>query len=241
MARYSKHHIIYTITKRSHTATETSLSTHDVEIPLPAPRNRQRVESEIFRFILLSASEVDSSDQAMERVERLYHQHGGSHIGIVFLIAPTHQGTVAFMTLQIKYADKIQRTYSIALPALTVDSRLLSKMEIPLLPLSAIASLPGILCGFQRQIVSTRSAASRTRVDPLTTLLPYCTINPPMPEHARNVVSDLYSSIPALAKAATTREGKEGIRQYLSDIPSVAGRTVAEDVIDFWRQEFLVE
>lgn len=72
--------------------------------------------------------------------------------------------------------------------------------------------------------------------NPAATLLPYCSTNPPIPEHARNVVSDLCRSIPDVSRLATTQEGQTALRQWLSDAPAVA-----EDIIGFWAQEFIVD
>ena len=74
-------------------------------------------------------------------------------------------------------------------------------------------------------------------INPETALLPYCSNNPPIPEHARNVVSDLYHSIPELSQAATTPAGRQALMEYLTD-PSL---TVAEDVVGFWEQEYIAE
>lgn len=82
---------------------EHSFDMHDVQIPLPPPQGLPQ-RKDYFRLILLSAMEMEVSDKAIERVSRLYHQHGGRDVGIVFLLSPGHAGTVALMNLQARYA-----------------------------------------------------------------------------------------------------------------------------------------
>jgi hypothetical protein len=50
-------------------------------------------------------------------------------------------------------------------------------------------------------------------------------------------VSDVYSNIPYLAQAATTQDGRQDIRRWLSGATS----GIAEDIIGFWEQEFIAE
>lgn len=232
MARYAQAQV--SSQQESDFFSETSFDTHDVQIPLPPPKKHPQ-QRDYFRLILLSATEMESPDTVMERISRLYHQHGGRHVGIVFLLSPGHAGTVAFMNLQARYRSLPSFLHS----ADTIS--LLTKVEMPLLPLSAIASLPAVLTAFQRQLVSTRSAASVPLPTAVSALLPYSTTDPPMPEHARNIVTDICPNIPSLARAATTEDGKQGIREYLSDIMSANGGPVAEDIIAFWDQEYVVD
>jgi hypothetical protein len=107
---------------------------------------------------------------------------------------------------------------------------------MPVIPIPSVSALQQSVSSFQRQLVETRFAV-RPRVNPSTTLLPYCSVNGLIPEHARNVLSDICHSIPELAQAATTRAGQEVLRQWLSE-PSPA---VAEHIIEFWKQEYIVE
>ena len=117
------------------------------------------------------------------------------------------------------------------------SASLLSSFDIPILPLDSVSSLQALLFAFQRQLVQARKEASKPRANPIATLLPFCSTNPPIPEHARNIVSDVYPSIPYLAQAATTQGGQKDIRRWLSG--TVPG--VAEDIIGFWEQEFIAE
>ncbi len=117
-----------------------------------------------------------------------------------------------------------------------ISDSLLSKIEMPILPFSSLSSLPTTLFNFQRQLVATRSTGTALRVNAVTDLLPFCTTNPPMSEHSRNILSDVCNNIPSLAQAATTREGQEGLKQWLED-----AHGAADDVIAFWEQEFIVD
>jgi len=115
-------------------------------------------------------------------------------------------------------------------------SSLLSNFDMPILPLFELDMLQKTLCAFQQQLVNTRQATpSAPQINPLAGLLPYCSTNLPMPEHARNILSDVCQSIPLLAQAATTNDGQQLLRQWL---PSTGE---AEDIIGFWEQEFVVD
>jgi hypothetical protein len=83
------------------TTTEQTLGTHDIAIPLPQPR--QQDQKEFFRIMLLSSVDVHPTANVMGRIERLYHQTGGRHVGIVFLMDHSisrEEGVRALMSLQ---------------------------------------------------------------------------------------------------------------------------------------------
>jgi hypothetical protein len=85
---------------------EQTLQTYDLAIPLP--QYQQGDQQEFFRLILLSSSDLQTPKAEMDRIERLYHQTGGRHVGIVFLLqenAPIGNGTIAFMKLQARLND----------------------------------------------------------------------------------------------------------------------------------------
>lgn len=115
------------------------------------------------------------------------------------------------------------------------SSLLSSNIEMPILPLSTVSSLIQTISAFHRQLFQSHTYLST--INPATALLPYCTNNPPIPEHARNVLSDICHGIPDLAQAATTTEGRRGLKSWLTE-PSPA---VAEDIIGFWEQEYVAE
>jgi hypothetical protein len=119
---------------------------------------------------------------------------------------------------------------------LTYINSVLANFEMQILPLFGAELLLKTLMSFQQQLVYSREALDQTqKLKSVTALLPYCSTNPPIPEHLRNVLSDVCHSIPGLAQAATTREGQEGLRQWLPETGE------AEDIIGFWEQEFVVD
>jgi hypothetical protein len=113
---------------------------------------------------------------------------------------------------------------------------LLSTFEIPIIPISSVSGLQQFVSSFQRQLVQARYTL-RPPANPATELLPYCSVSGLIPEHTRNVLSDICHSMPELAQAATTQEGQAVLRQWLAE-PSPA---VVENIIEFWKQEYIVE
>jgi hypothetical protein len=112
-------------------------------------------------------------------------------------------------------------------------TRLLSSsFELPILPISTASSLQPTLYAFHHQLLKSRSVP--VPVDPAT-ILPYCTPCAPLPEHATNVLSDICPSLGDLARAATTKDGQETIRHWLSE------PTQAEEVIGFWLNEYIAD
>jgi hypothetical protein len=108
---------------------------------------------------------------------------------------------------------------------------------MPIIPVSSVSSLQEAISSFQRHLVQSRLAARLPQIKPSTALLPYCSVNGRIPEHARNVLSNKCNSIPELAQAATTRDGQDGLKQWLAE-PSPA---LAGNIIEFWTQEYIVE
>lgn len=58
-----------------------------------------------------------------------------------------------------------------------------------------------------------------------------------MPEHARNILSDILRGIPALAEATSTAAGRERLAQWLHG----SGEGLAGSIIQFWQQEYIVD
>jgi len=104
---------------------------------------------------------------------------------------------------------------------------------MPIIPLSSLSSFQATLFAFQRQLVQHRPSAPMR--NPTTAILPYCTVNPPLPEHSVNVLSDICQGFRDLAMAATTSEGQIEIKKWLSD-PATEKADLA---IDFWLQEYI--
>ncbi|KAL3424812.1 hypothetical protein PVAG01_04093 [Phlyctema vagabunda] len=197
---------------------EKSIGTHDLSIPVPhQPRTPQL--KDWFGLLLLSAVDMQSPLTMMGRIERLCHQKGGQDVGIVFLLTQQSvggSGVASYMDFQ---------------------SRVVRDFDIPIFPLSSISSLQTSLQGLHRQLVQTRCAPVPAPVSPLTALLPFCSTNPPIPEHSRNVLSDIVHSLPELAALATTSDGQERILGWLSG----SSQNTAEDVLEFWAVEFIAD
>ena len=108
---------------------------------------------------------------------------------------------------------------------------------MPIIPLFSLRSLQDTLFKFQRQLIAIKKEIQIPQAKPAITLLPYCSLNPPIPEHPKNLLSDVCHTVGELAQATTTRDGQAYIRNLVSETNSA----VAEDIIGFWEQEFLVE
>ncbi|KAI9730459.1 MAG: hypothetical protein M1818_008154 [Claussenomyces sp. TS43310] len=192
--------------------TEKSLNTHDIAIPLSRPND----EGGFFRLLLLSALDLRASDQAMARIERLYHLNGSRLNGIIFLLngtAPQEESMNAYMSLQANLLN--------------------SSFDIHVLPLFDTSSLSELVFTFHRQLLQNRVIP--TPLQQASRILPYCSANRPLPEHTRHVISDIVPNLKELARAATTEDGQHLIRQWLMGSPAQA-----DDVIDFWLQEYVV-
>ncbi len=106
---------------------------------------------------------------------------------------------------------------------------------MPVIPLWSPLSLQATLFAYQRQLLQRQETPAF--INPATTILPYCTDGPPVPEHTLNVLSDIFRNFKELALAATTADGKEEIRKWLG-APSPQH---AEGVIAFWLQEYVAD
>jgi len=110
---------------------------------------------------------------------------------------------------------------------------------MPVITLFTVSALQDTLIAFQRNLFKTRAARSTLLTNSVESLLPYCSTNPPIPEHSRHVLSDIYHSLPGLAQAATTQDGRQGLRQWLSDASSPP--EVIDEMLGFWEEEFLMD
>ncbi|APA06718.1 predicted protein [Sclerotinia sclerotiorum 1980 UF-70] len=190
---------------------ETTLNTHDLSLPIWPSKGDER---EFFRVLLLSSSDMQSSSNIFARIERLYHQTGGRNVGIIFLLhekQSSDNGTKEYINLQIS---------------------LMSSFEIPILPLPSISQFLEVVQTFQRQLCIVPPFKG---VDAQYELLPFNNVGNAMTEHTRNILSDICHSIPELACTAATAAGQEQLREWLSE----PGAESAEDIIDFWKREYL--
>lgn len=110
----------------------------------------------------------------------------------------------------------------------------LSDLEIPVFLLFNVESLEVTMKAFQKQLGN--SLRSSQRSTSAVTLLPFCSTNPPIPNHARNLLSDISPNIPGLLALVTTREGIEKLTDVLSSFPGLA-----QDIIRFWHSEYVAE
>jgi hypothetical protein len=170
----------------------------------------------------------------MARIERLHHA-GGKNVGIVFLLRKEDSqegGTRDLMNLQAMYEMSIPGL----LETLNKTRSLLSSgIEMHIIPLCSISSLSQTLSTFHQQLF--RSHHPTPTANSVNALLPYCSNTPPISEHARNVLSDICSSVPELAQASTTLDGQKWLKSWLTEQSSVT----ADDVIGFWEQEYIAE
>ncbi|KAI1804089.1 hypothetical protein F4811DRAFT_553266 [Daldinia bambusicola] len=189
---------------------EAKLDTHDVAIPIPNPGGTPH---RVLRAILLLPSDV-GNEGSRNRIRRLSSLNGGQDVVLVFLLEQGHgqaSPMAAFMTLQLDLIN--------------------DELEIPIIPANSVQDVLTNLMAFHRQIsISNRS---RKAVNPVQTLLPYCTEGQLLSEHAVNVVTDLTSSFRDLAEAASTHAGQAKIVEFLG--------SDAASIISFWAKEYLVE
>ncbi|KAK0126481.1 hypothetical protein ONS95_008078 [Cadophora gregata] len=193
---------------------EQSLTTHDLAIPVPNGDG----PLDTFLFLTLSPSDTQPPASALARIQHLYHHTGGRNVGIVFLLnekIAKGNGTIALMDLQVS---------------------IFSTLEMPIIPLFCLSTLQKTLSDFQFQLVQKRRTAVPSPIKSVISLLPYCTNNPPLPEHARNVVSDICYCLGDVARAATTADGQQGLKEWLD----VTLPGAAQDIIDFWEEEIIV-
>jgi hypothetical protein len=77
--------------------------THDLCLPVAVPHMQQGSSNVL--LLLLSETDFQPPNSAMDRIQRLYLQGGTSQIGIVFLLhesSGTSNGLASMMNLQIR-------------------------------------------------------------------------------------------------------------------------------------------
>ncbi|OBT59467.1 hypothetical protein VE04_00294 [Pseudogymnoascus sp. 24MN13] len=189
---------------------EKTLNTHDIDVPVYGSGGHdQRM-----RFLLLSASDLDTQEEAVERVERLSLFNEGQHVGIVFLLKEKDgkNGFTAYIKLQ----------------TILLDLRL----EVSIIPLNSLRALSTAIFVCQRQLLQAKPIIAL--VSPVT-ILPHCAARAQLLEHTRNVLSDMFHGFSELAAAATTADGQNAIKEYVPD------KGQAEQAIEFWLSEYVVE
>ncbi|KAI6250424.1 hypothetical protein HI914_01658 [Erysiphe necator] len=195
---------------------ERVLDTYDMALPI----NMQIGSSgstEFFHFLLLSSFDLKDSDKVSTRTQRLFYSQGGKNIGIIFLLNEQGQeenGPKALMTLQ---------------------NSILSDLEMPVLLLFGVDSLEATIQVFQEQFRQSSRSSSQKDISAIT-LLPFCSIHPPIPKYAINLLIDICLNISSLLELVTTREGIEKLTIVLSGFPGLA-----QDIISFWHNDYVAD
>ncbi|OBT67511.1 hypothetical protein VE03_03758 [Pseudogymnoascus sp. 23342-1-I1] len=181
------------------------------DIAIPVNRSG---EHGLMRFLLLSASDLDAPGEIVERIERLCLFNDGQQAGIVFFLKEkdAKDGFIAYLQLQ------------------TILLNL--RLDISIIPLNSLRALSTAIFVCQRQMLQTKQIVAP--VPPLT-ILPHCSARTQLQEHTKNVLSDMFHGFSDLAMAAKTAVGQNAIREYVPD------KGQAQDVIEFWLIEYVVE
>lgn len=118
-------------------------------------------------------------------------------------------------------------------PSTDITSIFSASFEIPLIPLARLSSLPATLSSFQTQTV--RQQLQPAVLNGAISVLPYCSSNPPLPEHTRNVLSDVCRSFRGLVRSVATEDGRATLEDWLGNA------VVVGDIVSFWSEEYFVE
>lgn len=109
--------------------------------------------------------------------------------------------------------------------------------DMPILPFTSIGCLPATVTAFCKELHdrAARHPQSAFRRGPGSAqlLLPYCSVNPPLPEGQVHILSDITDGVRDLASKASTTDGQRVLREWLDERD-------AEDVISFWLHEHSV-
>ncbi|KAJ0341164.1 hypothetical protein COL922a_002618 [Colletotrichum nupharicola] len=179
---------------------EASVKSHDIILPIPEQRRS-------LRLVLLSPADLDGQTTE-QRVERLANLEGGSNAAVIFLVDPLGQKKdpmEAFMKLQ---------------------TQMLDKHDIPLIPLASASDLPSTLAALRS---SGQQPPPQPQQSPIF-LLQHMTAGRPLTEHAANLLSELGRSPAEVAALAATPHGRARILDLL-------GEADGKRVLDFVKIE----
>ncbi|POS85086.1 hypothetical protein EPUL_001600, partial [Erysiphe pulchra] len=151
---------------------EHELDTFDLALPITS-RTTGIGSPDFFQIILLSSVDLKESNLVSARIQRLFYRQGGKNIGIIFLLNGQGQKDNSPKAL------------------MSIQESFLSDLEIPIIPLFSVESLEATMKVLQEQLGQPLRPPQRGIS--AVTLLPFCSIHPPMPNHARNLLSDLCS------------------------------------------------
>ncbi|KAK8048844.1 hypothetical protein PG994_010574 [Apiospora phragmitis] len=198
-------------------------------MPLPPMDGNSK---SILRAILLCPQEV-GSDATRQRIERLYHLDGGQHVAIVFFMKQSRSGGAAasLMRLQLEYVGTLHMVYSLVGECMRANKRisLMNGLEMPIIPVSSIGTVPATLLTFNRQLAT--AGGGKKTLPASRSLLPYCSGAESLSEHAANVLSDVTTGMKDLSEKAMSAQGKQELIGHI-------GEAEAERAINFWNDEF---
>jgi hypothetical protein len=101
----------------------------------------------------------------------------------------------------------------------------------PIIPITKLDELPARLEAFHSKLCAAPKPSPPSSVGfAAQALLPYCSVNPPLPQHPTHILSDINSSFSDLLDKVSTAQGREIMHDYAGD--------VADRVIQFWTTEF---
>ncbi|KAL9627013.1 MAG: hypothetical protein Q9164_007731 [Protoblastenia rupestris] len=109
-----------------------------------------------------------------------------------------------------------------------------SDISCPVLPVPDVSSLFTMLKEYLNRIKPATHQVYRAPV--VTNLIAQATASAParsLSEHDANVVSDIFSSLQEFEEATRTQQGQAKLCDFFD-------RTMVEDVIDFWADEWVV-
>lgn len=113
---------------------------------------------------------------------------------------------------------------------------LVGAFDINIIPLHSISALQNTIAKFWQQLAAPPPSRATNTPNPAVVLLPYCSLSPPIPEHQRNIICEKIHRLADLSECSTTKEGREALRDLLEEMGGVA-----EEMIEFWEQEFMLE
>ncbi|EKG22288.1 hypothetical protein MPH_00355 [Macrophomina phaseolina MS6] len=223
---------------------ENSLNTHDLAIPLP--RQGRADTARTLRVLLLcpSSTSPDAFSATLDRVQHFTALNGGLDSIIVFLLdtagdSPPEQPTTL-------------HAYSHLSTSLLADPNIAS---IPLIPLASLTSFDAVL----KSYISSNSAARAAqmvqakRPDTFNTaldLVPWCVAREntkpldntvPLDANQVNLLTDLFGSLREFAEAAVGNENDRRVKEKVEEMKSLLGAGVAQDILDFWRDEWYAD
>lgn len=218
------------------------LNTHDLAIPLP--RQGRADAARTLRVLLLSSSSTlpQKFPATLDRVQHFAAVNGGLDSIIIFLLdaeATTEQPTAL-------------HAYTNLSASLLTDPAVAT---IPLIPLSSLSSLDTLLKSYITSNSAGRAAqmVQARRPDTFNTaleLVPWCVAREntkpldssvPLNQDQVNLLTDLFGSLREFAETAVGDESDQKVRNKVEAMKNLLGEGVAQDILDFWREEWYAD